>query len=135
MSVYMRLPIVSVPVDAYVVVLVPALTVIVPPARMPSVDSGVFADRTTVPVPLAGDPEVEEPEEAEPLPELDDDEPVLPDRMLWIAALSCESTRFNAVPLAMLAKPLPKLVSAVLMASMTESVASMESVCDWLWLQ
>jgi hypothetical protein len=39
-------------------------------------------------------------------------------------------TRFNAVLLAMLASPLPKLVSAELMALITESVAAVELSLD-----
>ncbi len=49
-----RSPTVSVPVDVYVVVLVPSLTVIVPVAGIPSVSSDVPVVSGTVPVPVAG---------------------------------------------------------------------------------
>ncbi len=109
--------------------LAPVPTVIVPPARMPSVDSGVLVLSTTVPVPVAGEgPEAAFAEalEAAP-PDPLDDEPVLPEgcsncstsAVIWLL------TRFRAVPLAMLAKPLPRFVSALLMALITEVVAAM----------
>jgi hypothetical protein len=49
-----RSPTVSPPVDLYVVVLLPSLTVIVPFAKMPSVNSDVPAVSGAVPVPTAG---------------------------------------------------------------------------------
>lgn len=52
--------------------------------------------------------------------------PVLPDRTFWISCESCVLTRFSAVELAMLARPLPRLASAELIAPMTASVAAME---------
>lgn len=120
-----RSPTVSEPDDAYVVVLSPALTVIMPPARIPRVDSGVPKVSGAVPVATAGFAEellwLEELEEGvEPVV----DEPVLPSRMFSIAADSWEFTRFKAVLLAILARPLPKLVSAELIAFMTESLAA-----------
>ena len=55
--VLMRSATVSVPVDAYVVVLVPSLTVIVPFGGMPRVRSEVPRVSGTVPVPFAGEPD------------------------------------------------------------------------------
>lgn len=46
---------VSVPVDVYLVMLVPSLMLNVPPGRMPSVDNAVLVDSGTVPTPVAGD--------------------------------------------------------------------------------
>jgi hypothetical protein len=115
---------VSVPVDVYFVELAPAVTVIEPPAGMPRFASGVLIDSVAVPVPVAGAGEdSEEDDDEEPL-ELADDEPVLPDKMFCIAAVNWELTRSKALWLAMLASPLPKLVSAELMALITESVAA-----------
>jgi hypothetical protein len=117
-------------VDVYVVESLPALTVIDPPAGIPKLDSDVFVESTAVPVPVAGaGAELDEDDDGEPV-ELDDDELVLPDKMLCIAADNWELTRSNAVWLAMLARPLPKLVSAELMALITESVASVELSSD-----
>jgi hypothetical protein len=111
-----RSPIVSVPVDVYVVALSPALTVIVALAGIPRVCSTVPVVSGAVPVPVAGavkeELEVEEDEEVDEL--LDDDAVELPDgsNTLCIAAVSWELTRFKAAPLAMLARPFAKLVSA-----------------------
>jgi hypothetical protein len=124
-------PTVSLPVDAYVVVLPPALIVTVPPALIPSVDNDVLVVSGAVPVPTAG--EAEDPELGE---DEDEEEPVgveLPDSTLCIAAVNSEWTRFKAVSLAMLAKPLPKLVSAELIAEISASLADKDaaSLC-WL---
>ena len=67
--------------------------------------------------------------------ELDDDEPVLPFKMSWIAADNWEWTRLRAVWLAMLARPLPKLVWAAPMALITKSVAEMELSFAWACCQ
>ena len=64
--VLMRSATVSVPVDAYVVVLVPSLTVIVPFGGMPRVRSEVPRVTGTVPVPVAGEPDELEGDAAEP---------------------------------------------------------------------
>jgi hypothetical protein len=119
---------VSAPVDAYVVVLVPSLTVIAPSAGIPRVNSEVLAMSGTVPVPVAGEPEEpEEPEELEELEELeleeedafeslDDDAvelPALPEIALCSAAESAVLTRFKAVWLARLARPWASLDTAL----------------------
>ncbi len=122
---------VSVPVDVYVVVLVPSLTLMVPVVGIPRVNSEVLVVSGIAPVPVAGEPKkweevkkpdgLEEPEELEleedddedALEPLDDDE--LPDEdcsALCTAVDSSVLTRFNAVWLAMLARPLAKLVMA-----------------------
>jgi hypothetical protein len=81
-----------------------------------------------VPVAVAGtaaepdDPE--EPEEVEESDEGDDEVELFEASRLCIAAVNWVLTRLNAVWLAMLASPLPKLVSAELMAEITESVAA-----------
>lgn len=62
-----RSPTVSVPVDVYVVVLAPSLTVIVPFARMPRVNSDVLVESGAVPVPEPGAARVEAPAELEEL--------------------------------------------------------------------
>jgi hypothetical protein len=85
-----RSPTVSVPVDLYVVALTLALTVIVPPGRIPRLDSGVPVVNRAVPIAVAGAPDeleaLEEPEELEeledvedPLDPLDDDDVELPE--------------------------------------------------------
>ena len=51
---------VSVPVEAYVVVLVPSFTVTFPPAGIPRVIRAVLAESGTVPVPIAGEPTLED---------------------------------------------------------------------------
>ena len=105
---------------------------IVPPARIPRLDSVVPVVSGVVPVPLAGAADVlaEEPLDPEELDDdavdEDDDEvsDVPPDFSTFsIAADNSLLVRFRAVWLAMLAKPLPKLVSAELMALITESLA------------
>jgi hypothetical protein len=132
---------VSVPVDMYVVALAPALTVIAPFLRIPRLDSVVLVVTGAVPVPLAGEPEeLDDPEAAEGLEELElevveaddpldvlgDDDVEPPDvacSALCTAADSSELTRFKAVPLAMLARPFAKLVSAWPITLISESSA------------
>jgi len=99
-----RLTTVSVPVDAYVVVLVPSLTVILPFAGIPSTNSEVFAESGSVPVPVAGEPAELELEEEVPEP------PVEACSALCNAALNCALTRSSAVLFAMLARPFTSLV-------------------------
>ncbi len=90
---------------------------IVPPGRMPSVDSEVPVVTRAVLVPVAGEAaeaalELEGVED--PLDPPDDDEPELPDGFNTCSTSDVISllTRFNAVLLAMLAKPFAKFVSA-----------------------
>ena len=138
-----RVATVSVPVDVYVVVLVPSLTVMLPSAGIPRVKSEVAGVSGTVPVPVAAEPveaELAELEEVEELDELDvedvedgdavdpldDDVVELPETdwsALCTAAVSSVLTRFRAVWLAMLAKPLDKLVSAEPITDMTLSLS------------
>lgn len=110
-----RSPTVSVPVERYVVVVRPVVTVILPPERIPRLASEVFVESGAVPVATAGAPavllELEDPEE----PELEDDAAELPVddevelpegcKAACTAATNSEFTRLRAVPLAMLAKP------------------------------
>ncbi len=73
---------VSVPVDVYVVVLVPSLTMIVPWAGIPRLDSEVLVVSGTVPVPLARELEgLEALEELDALEPLDEDDDALCDRV------------------------------------------------------
>ncbi len=95
----------------------PVPTVIVPPGRMPSVDSEVLVVTRAVPIAVAGEPEELEVElevVEDPLDPLDDDEVELPDGFNACSTNDVISllTRFNAVLLAMLAKPFAKFVSA-----------------------
>jgi len=135
-----RAPTVSVPVDVYVVVLVPSLTEIFPPARIPRVNSDVVAVSGAVPVPIAGEG-AEEPAEFEleddadePVELLDAAEvelpalPVVPWSTFWIAAVSWELTRSSAVWFAMLARPDDSVVIALPMTLMRASL------CAWAWL-
>ena len=118
--------------------LVPVVTVILPPGRMPRLDSGVLVVTGTVPTPTAGEPvELEELEELaddeveEPLDPLDDDDE-LPDSLCsaaCTAAVSSELTRLSAMPLAMLALPLASSVIAVPITPIRESSA--EEALDW----
>ncbi len=130
----------SLPVEVYVVVLVPSLTVIVPFAMMPSVNSEVLAVSGTVPVPIAGAARVgavlDVPDELELGEEEDDDaDEVLDDEVvspvllepplmeasaLCTAAVSWVFTRFRAVWLARLAKPLDSVLEAPNIALMVE---------------
>lgn len=118
----------------------PAPTVIVPPGRIPSVARDVAVVSTTVPVPVAGAAvELLVADELEPeaalVDPLDEEELELPDACscCCTSAVIWLSTRFKALELAMLARPLPKFVSAELMALITESVAvvvlSFSSAC------
>jgi hypothetical protein len=81
-------------------------------------------------VPVAGLPEEEleldgDEEEVELVEPLDDDDVELLDgsSTLCIAAVSWELTRFKAVPLAMLARPFAKLVSACPITLISEASA------------
>lgn len=132
---------VSVPVDVYVVVLVPSLTVTVPLAGIPSVNSDVLAVSGTVPVPLAAageelefaaPEELAEDEEEEPVEPLDDDDDEAPDSdcsALWTAADSALLTRFKAVWLAMLDRPFDKVV----MAAPIDEISASSADDTWLW--
>ncbi len=100
-----RSPTVSVPVDVYVVAFKPALIVIVPPGRIPKLDSGVPVVSTAEPMPVAGPPDVlvvrdvpgdPEFEENDAAVALDDDEPEWPCNRLWTPATSWELTRCKA---------------------------------------
>lgn len=131
MMALIRSPTVSVPVEVYVVVLLPAPMLILPLARMPSVNSEVLVINGAVPVPLAGAGEdAEELGAAEALGLEGADEPVepladavsglatppalpvMPCSAFWIAAVNWLLTRFNAVPLAMLERPVDRFVVA-----------------------
>jgi hypothetical protein len=130
--------------------LVPSLTVIVPLAMMPSADSGVLAVSGAVPVPIAGAAAVAEELALPDVPEeedddvLDDDElvlvvplevPSIDASALWTAAVSCVLTRFSAVWLARLAKPLESVVDAPNIELMSESVCDTEDELLAAWLQ
>jgi hypothetical protein len=138
---------VSWPLDLYIVVLVPSLTVNVSVATKPSVNSEVFAVSGTVPVATAGAPvvlvELDVADELEPEDEaeddddeddesLDDDEVVLFEplelpsidaRADCTAAVSWLLTRLRAVSLARLANPADSVVDAPNIELMVESVA------------
>jgi len=82
-------------------------------------------------------PEAEEPaldEEPDPLEE-ELDEPDAGCRACSTIAVIWLLTRFKAVALAMLAKPLPRFVSAELMALMTELVAAVLLSFSWACCQ
>jgi hypothetical protein len=150
-----RSPTVSLPVEVYVVVLVPSLTVIVPFAMMPSVNSEVLAVSGTVPVPIAGaarvgaaldvpdEFELGEEEEDDADEVLDDEvvspvllEPPLMDASaLCTAAVSWVFTRFRAVWLARLAKPLDSVLDAPNIALMVESACAVDDASLDAWLQ
>ena len=91
---------------------------IVPPGRIPRLDSVVPVVSATLPIAVAGAPDVlvvpddPEPDEDDAPVALDDDELELPRNTLSTAAVRSELTRFKAVPLAMLESPFPRLVSA-----------------------
>lgn len=118
--------------------------VMVPPGRIPRLDSVVPVVKVAVPTPVAGlgdaaavldDPVLDEDVE---LLELDEDaelpvdeDPELPCRRLSIPDMSCEFTRCRAWPLAMLARPFPRLVSADCIAEITALVAEIE--LSWLF--
>ena len=121
--------------------LLPVPTVIVPPGRIPSVDSEVLVVSSAVPVPVAGAPDVLAEEPLDPddvaVDEGDDDVSEVPPEFstFWIAAVNSVLVRFRADWLAMLAKPLPKLLSAELMALITEVVAEVELSFSWACCQ
>jgi len=123
-----KLAIVSVPVDVYRVVLMPALTLMVPFGSIPSVDSDVLAVIRAVPIPVAGvatGAETDELELGDGVVELLDEDVELPEgsSRLCIAAESWVLTRVSASPLAMLARPFAKLVSAWPITLMSEASA------------
>ena len=136
----------------------PSLTVIALFGGIPSVDSGVLAVSGTVPIPVASEPADEDPDEDEdddPLVEEPDEleEPVDDEEdpvelveeddvelaacvccnAFWIPAVRAELARVNASWLAMLARPLDKLVIAELIAEITESLFASDwsRDCDW----
>ncbi len=93
---------------------------IVPPGKIPSVDSDVLVVSGAVPVPVAGEPEVPDapvPEELElveaPLDDEEAEPPDEPSNTCCTSAVIWLLTRFKAVALAMLARPFARLVSAV----------------------
>jgi hypothetical protein len=100
---------------------------------MPSAVNGVLVVNGAVPTAVAGLADDPEPVDDD---EPDDDVPDVvefPVSTLCIAAVNWELTRSSAAPLAMLAKPLPKLVSALAIELINESVAASEeeSLCCW----
>ena len=126
-----RSPTVSVPVEVYVVVLLPAPKMIWPLVRIPRVNSEVLFISGAVPVPVAGaGAGVEELGPVDEFELEDADEPVepvaadlleaevplalpeLPCSTFWIAAVSWLLTRVSAVPLAMLERPVDRFVVA-----------------------
>ena len=120
-----KLPTVSLPVDVYFVVKVPSLTVTVPPARIPRLNSEAVDTSGTVPVPIAGAPSetggLEDPDELEEVELLD------VCSAACAAAASWELTRVRAVWLAMLAMPDDKFVIA-------SAITLMRAVLsDWVW--
>jgi hypothetical protein len=127
---------VSVPVDVYFVMFVPSLMLNVPPGNSPNDESEALLVRGTVPIPIAGAPGVLAELELDDV--VEDDEVVLfvdadvelPDgfNAACTAADSWDLTRLSACPLAMLARPLPRLVSAWPMTLMSEASAD----CAWL---
>lgn len=137
----------SLPVDLYVVVFVPSPTVNMPLAMIPSVNNEVLAVSGTAPVPTAGaatvaaELEVEDEEDGE---EDDDDEdellddevgvvlepPLMEARALCTAAVSWVFTRFRAVWLARLAKPLDNVVDAPNIELMTLSVCAVDEASE-----
>ncbi len=135
-----RSPTVSVPVEVYVVVRVPSLTVTVPFARIPRVNSEVLVVSGAVPVPVAGEPKgLELEEEEEPVEPLDVEE-VKPLELLELSEPGCSTfcmaavnsvlTRFRAVWLAMLDKPLDSVVMALAMTLIRAALRA----ADWVAL-
>lgn len=114
-------------------------TVIVPPGRMPSVDSGVVVVRTTDPVPVAGVAEVlllVVPElEVELVLELELELELEPCKTCSTIEVIWLSTRSRACPLAIPASPLPRFVSALAIALITEVLAESDWLSDLAWLQ
>lgn len=130
-----RSPTVSVPVDVYCVVLVPSLTLNVPPGRIPRARSDVFVVTGTVLVPVAGVTDALD-EAVLVAAEVDDASVPLDDELVDVpfSTLCTRAeiwllTRFKAVSLAMLDRPFDRSVSAVLMVLISESSA----VDAWLW--
>jgi hypothetical protein len=150
---FSRSPTVSLPVDVYVVVFVPSLTVTVPLAMMPSVNSEVLAVSGTVPVPTAGAAtvasELDVPVEFEGEDEEDEEEaledevalsvllesPLRDARALCTAAVSWVFTRLRAVWLARLAKPDDNVLEAPNIELMTESLCVLDDASLEAWLQ
>jgi hypothetical protein len=145
---FSRSPTVSLPVDVYVVVFVPSLTVTVPLAMMPSVNSEVLAVSGTVPVPTAGAAAVEldvpvefEGEDEEEA--LEDEvvlsvlleSPLRDARALCTAAVSWVFTRLRAVWLARLARPDDNVLEAPNIELMTESLCVLDDASLEAWLQ
>lgn len=108
--------------------MLPALTVIVPPGRIPRLDSEVPVVNSAAPIPVAGEPDVLDELELDDgaVEELLDDDDV---ELLEGSSTCCTSaeiwllTRFKAVSLAMLAKPFARLVSAWPITLMSASSA------------
>jgi hypothetical protein len=111
--------------------------VIVPPGRIPSVESEVDVVTGVVPVPVAGAAGVLERELEDVADALDDDEPALPDGFNTCSTRDVISllTRFKAVELAMPAKPFAKFVSAWPMTLMRASLADVAASSFRAWLQ
>ena len=131
----------SLPVDTYVVVVRPVVTLILPPGKIPRAASEVPVDNGAVPTAVAGAPfeavDVADELEAEDevAVELVDDDDVEPPNAACTAADSSELTRFRAVPLARLASPLAKSVIAAPITLISEFCADV--ACDWAcaWFQ
>lgn len=105
-------------------------------AGMPRLASDVVVVKGTVPVPVAGVMtellevlEVLAEDEDDPVELLDDVEPPDGFKIFWIAAVSCVLTRFKAVPLAMLANPFARLVSASPITEINELSADDAALC------
>src|SRR5579862_9105065 len=108
----------------------PSLTLIVPFGRIPRMDSDVPVVTGTVPIAVAGEAKVLEPEEeaedvlvepvdVEPL----EDAALLPDSSPCTSAEIWLLTRLRAVSLAMLASPLDSLTINCPMSEMSELLA------------
>jgi hypothetical protein len=100
----------------------------VPPGNIPRLDKVVVVDTGTVPVPLAGCTFVEAVDVDDDDEVLDDDELevlVPPSNTCWMRAVNCELVRVRALWLAILARPLAWLVSALDIALISESDAEM----------
>ena len=118
----------------------PALTVTVPPGRIPSDDNEVPVESRAVPIAVAGEAGVLaalDPDEVE-----DPVEPLVEDVELPEGFNTCSTSaeiwllvRFKAVWLAMLAKPFAKLVSAWPMTLIRAASADVAASSFWTWLQ
>ena len=98
--------------------MVPSLTVTLPPAGIPRVMSEVFAESGTVPVPIAGEPTLEE-------LEVDASELAVADcTALCKAAVNWALTRSCAVLVAMLAKPFAWLAMRLPIAEISALLAA-----------